>query len=114
MGQTSVHIVSSLARFASLAQLCQGIAAGQLRVGSAWLVLARVSLVSSAQVGHGLCGHSVGNFNTKMDLTENLHCPGGPKVLGLLSAGRVDLSLLRVDWNIIGLAQFASGWIRSV
>ena len=57
MSQTSVHILSSLARFASLAQLCQGIAAGQLRVGLAWLVLARVALVSSAQVGHGLRGH---------------------------------------------------------
>ena len=65
MSQTSVHILSSLARFASLAQLCEGIAASQLRVGLAWLVLAQVALVSSAQVGHGLCGHSVGNFNTK-------------------------------------------------
>ena len=57
MSQTSVHILSSLARFASLAQLCEGIAASQLRVGLAWLVLARVALVSSAQVGHGLRGH---------------------------------------------------------
>ena len=65
MSQTSVHIMSSLARFASLAQLCEGIAASQLRVGLAWLVLARVALVSSAQVGHGLCGHSVGNANAK-------------------------------------------------
>ena len=114
MSQTSVHIMSSLARFASLAQLCEGIAASRLRVGSAWLVLARVALVSSTQVGHDVCGHSVGNFNAKNEFTANLHCPGGPKVLGLLSAGRVDLSLLRVDWNIIGLAQFTTGCIRPV
>ena len=50
----------------------------------------------------------------QMYLTENLHCPVGPKVLGLLSAGRVDLRLLRVDWNIIGLAQFTTGLIRPV
>ena len=57
MGQTSVHILSRLARLASLAQLCVDIAASKLRVGLAWLLLARVALVSAAQVGHGLRGH---------------------------------------------------------
>ena len=65
MSQTSFHILSRLVRFASLAQLCDDIAASKLRVGLALLVLARVALVSSAQVGHGLCGHPVGNVNAK-------------------------------------------------
>ena len=65
MSQTSFHILSRLARFASLAQLCDDIAASKLRVGLAWLLLARVALVSAAQVGHGLRGHGVGIFNAK-------------------------------------------------